>query len=109
MRLQCTESKHRMGSAPPSGVSGRHEFLVSQLRHGTLTVCVACCPAIPPGMSAGLLTLWITGTTLDVMSLMGMVMPAGVAASNSTLIVEFAHHLLLRSTLAAIIGLLLRR
>ena len=40
-----------------------------------------------------LLTLWLTGTTLNVMSLMGIVMLAGVAMSNSILIVEFAHHL----------------
>ena len=40
-----------------------------------------------------LLTLWLTGTTLNVMSLMGVVMLAGVAMSNSILIVEFAHHL----------------
>ena len=35
----------------------------------------------------------LTGTTLNVMSLMGVVMLAGIAMSNSILIVEFAHHL----------------
>jgi multidrug efflux pump subunit AcrB len=49
--------------------------------------------AFPPGLSGVLLTLWLTGTTLNVMSLMGVVMLAGVAMSNSILIVEFAHHL----------------
>ena len=34
-----------------------------------------------------------TGTTLNVMSLMGVVMLAGITMSNSILIVEFAHHL----------------
>jgi multidrug efflux pump subunit AcrB len=38
------------------------------------------------------LLLW--GTTLNVMSLMGVVMLAGIALSNSILIVEFAHHLI---------------
>jgi multidrug efflux pump subunit AcrB len=49
--------------------------------------------AFPPALSGVLLTLWLTGTTLNVMSLMGIVMLAGVAMSNSILIVEFAHHL----------------
>jgi multidrug efflux pump subunit AcrB len=49
--------------------------------------------ALPPGISGVLLTLVITGTTLNVMSLMGIVMLAGIAMSNSILIVEFAHHL----------------
>jgi multidrug efflux pump subunit AcrB len=83
--------------------------------------------AIPPGISGVLLTLWITGTTLNIMSLMGVVMLTGIAVSNSILIVEFAHHLLkdgsaakqaavtacrvrlrpvLMTTLATIIGLL---
>jgi multidrug efflux pump subunit AcrB len=35
-----------------------------------------------------------TNTTLNVMSLMGVLMLAGIAMSNSILIVEFAHHLL---------------
>jgi multidrug efflux pump subunit AcrB len=49
--------------------------------------------ALPPGLTGVLLTLWATDTTLNVMSLMGVVMLAGVALSNSILIVEFAHHL----------------
>ena len=49
--------------------------------------------AFPPGLTGVLLTLWLTGTTLNVMSLMGVVMLAGIAMSNSILIVEFAHHL----------------
>lgn len=50
--------------------------------------------ALPPAIIGVLLTLWLTGTTLNVMSLMGVVMLAGVAMSNSILIVEFAHHLI---------------
>jgi len=49
--------------------------------------------AFPPGLSGVLLTLWLTGTTLNVMSLMGVVMLAGITMSDSILIVEFAHHL----------------
>ena len=49
--------------------------------------------ALPPGISGVLIALVLTGTTLNVMSLMGVVMLAGIAMSNSILIVEFAHHL----------------
>ena len=61
--------------------------------------------ALPPGISGVLLTLVFTDTTLNVMSLMGVVMLAGIAMSNSILIVEFAHHLRNegRSTAAAIV------
>jgi multidrug efflux pump subunit AcrB len=41
-----------------------------------------------------MLTLTTTGTTLNVMSLMGLIMLAGIATSNSILIVEFAHRLM---------------
>ena len=49
--------------------------------------------AVPPGITGVLLTLWLTGTTLNVMSLMGVVMLVGIAVSNSILIVEFTRHL----------------
>ncbi len=83
--------------------------------------------ALPPGISGVLIALAITGTTLNVMSLMGVLMLAGIAMSDSILIVEFGHRLLeegltvhqaivtscrvrlrpiLMTTLATIIGLL---
>ena len=49
--------------------------------------------ALPPAISGVLIMLVLTATTLNVMSLMGVVMLAGIAMSNSILIVEFAHHL----------------
>ena len=45
--------------------------------------------AIPPGFSGVVLFLLITGTTLNIMSLMGVIMMAGIAVSDSILIVEF--------------------
>jgi multidrug efflux pump subunit AcrB len=45
--------------------------------------------AVPPGLSGALVFLFVTGSTLNVMSLMGLVMTAGIAVSNSILIVEF--------------------
>jgi multidrug efflux pump subunit AcrB len=49
--------------------------------------------AVPPGIAGVILTLWLTNTTLNVMSLMGVVMLVGIAVSNSILIVEFTRHL----------------
>jgi HAE1 family hydrophobic/amphiphilic exporter-1 len=49
--------------------------------------------AIPPGLAGVLLFLLATRTTLNVMSLMGVVMMVGIVVSNSILIVEFARHL----------------
>ena len=49
--------------------------------------------AVPMGFIGVLLILPLTGTTLNVMSLMGVLMLVGISASNSILIVEFAHRL----------------
>ena len=49
--------------------------------------------AVPMGFIGVLIVLPLTGTTLNVMSLMGVLMLVGIAASNSILIVDFAHRL----------------
>jgi multidrug efflux pump subunit AcrB len=49
--------------------------------------------AVPPGLAGVLLFLLATGTTLNVMSLMGVVMMAGIVVSNSILIVEFTRQI----------------
>ena len=49
--------------------------------------------AIPTGLTGVLLILFVTGTTLNVMSLMGVVMMVGIVVSNSILIVEFTNRL----------------
>ncbi len=50
--------------------------------------------AVPPGIIGVLLVLAFTETTLNVMSLMGVVMMSGIVVSNSILIVEFTHRLM---------------
>jgi multidrug efflux pump subunit AcrB len=49
--------------------------------------------AVPPGVAGVILILLATGTTINIMSLMGVIMLAGIAVSNSILMVEFARHL----------------
>jgi multidrug efflux pump subunit AcrB len=49
--------------------------------------------AVPTGLTGVLLILFLTGTTLNIMSLMGVVMMVGIVVSNSILIVEFTNRL----------------
>lgn len=67
-------------------------ILVAQFRSFTDPFIIML--ALPPGIIGVLVTLLWSKTTLNVMSLMGIVMLAGIALSNSILIVEFAHQLL---------------
>jgi multidrug efflux pump subunit AcrB len=50
--------------------------------------------AVPLGLTGVLLVLYLSGTTLNVQSLMGVVMMVGIVVSNSILIVEFTHRLI---------------
>jgi HAE1 family hydrophobic/amphiphilic exporter-1 len=47
--------------------------------------------AVPTGLIGVLVTLVLTGTTLNIQSLMGVVMLQGMVVSNSILIVDFAN------------------
>jgi HAE1 family hydrophobic/amphiphilic exporter-1 len=49
--------------------------------------------AVPPGFTGVILFLLITRTTVNVMSLMGVMMMIGIVVSDSILIVEFAREL----------------
>jgi multidrug efflux pump subunit AcrB len=84
--------------------------------------------AVPLGLIGVLAMLWLTGTTLNVQSFMGVIFTVGIDVSNSILLVEFANRLrrerglnvyeaaheaavvrlrpILMTSLAAVIGLL---
>src|SRR5208282_4911506 len=49
--------------------------------------------AVPPGLTGALLILYLTGTSMSVMSLMGLMILIGMTVSDSILIVEFTRHL----------------
>lgn len=66
-------------------------ILVAQFRSFLDPVLILL--AVPTGVIGVLLILLLTGTTLNVMSLMGLIMMVGIVVSNSILIVEFAHRL----------------
>jgi multidrug efflux pump subunit AcrB len=46
--------------------------------------------AVPPGLAGVVMTLLLTRSSLNIMSLMGVIMMTGIVVSNSILIVEFA-------------------
>jgi multidrug efflux pump subunit AcrB len=66
-------------------------ILVAQFRSFVDPVLILL--AVPTGLTGVLLALWLTGTTLNVQSLMGVLMMVGMVVSNSILIVEFTHRL----------------
>jgi multidrug efflux pump subunit AcrB len=47
--------------------------------------------AIPPGLAGVVVILLVTGSTLNIMSLMGTIMMTGIVVSNSILIVDFTN------------------
>jgi HAE1 family hydrophobic/amphiphilic exporter-1 len=49
--------------------------------------------AIPPGIAGVIVFLLVTGTSLNVMSLMGVIMMTGIVVSNSILIVDVTRNL----------------
>src|SRR4029077_5367559 len=49
--------------------------------------------AVPPGLTGALLILYLTGTSMNVMSLMGLMILIGMTVSDSILIVEFPRRL----------------
>ena len=66
-------------------------ILVAQFRSFVDPILIML--AIPMGIVGVMIILALTSTTLNVMSLMGVLMLVGIAASNSILIVDFAHRL----------------
>jgi len=66
-------------------------ILVAQFRSFVDPILIML--AIPMGFVGVLIILPLTHTTLNVMSLMGVLMLIGIADSNSILIVDFAHKL----------------
>lgn len=68
-------------------------YLILMAQFASFTDPLIILLAIPPGMMGVILFLLATNTTLNVMSLMGVVMMTGIVVSNSILIVEFTRSL----------------
>jgi len=68
-------------------------YLILMAQFASFTDPFIILMAIPPGLSGVLLILLLTHSTMNIMSLMGVLMMTGIVVSNSILIVDFARHL----------------
>jgi multidrug efflux pump subunit AcrB len=65
-------------------------FLMIMANFQSVRLAVAVISTVPAVLSGVVLTLWFTGTTLNIQSAMGAIMAVGVAVANSILLVTFA-------------------
>lgn len=66
-------------------------YLVLMAQFGSFTDPFIILLAVPPGLAGVVLILLLTGSTLNIMSLMGTIMMTGIVVSNSILIVDFSN------------------
>jgi multidrug efflux pump subunit AcrB len=85
------QSFHRFGVGLTLSVVLLYLILVAQFRSFLDPLLILT--AVPPGLTGALLILYVTGTSLNVMSLMGLMILIGMTVSDSILIVEFTRHL----------------
>ncbi len=68
-------------------------FLVLVAQFESLTSALVVILTVPFGVSAAIYALWLTGTTVNIFSQIGVLMLIGVMAKNGILLVEFADQL----------------
>ncbi|HLK67298.1 MAG TPA: efflux RND transporter permease subunit [Bryobacteraceae bacterium] len=85
------ESFHKFGIGLTLSVVLLYLILVAQFRSFLDPLLILT--AAPPGVTGALVILYVTGTSMNVMSLMGLMILIGMTVSDSILIVEFTRHL----------------
>jgi multidrug efflux pump subunit AcrB len=65
-------------------------FLLIAANFESLKLSFAVISTVPAVLTGVVLTLWLTGTTLNIQSAMGAIMAVGVAVANAILLVTFA-------------------
>lgn len=68
-------------------------FLVLLAQFESLTSAAVVMVTVPFGICAAIFALWITGTTINIFSQIGVLMLIGIMAKNGILMVEFADQL----------------
>ncbi|MBY8977105.1 efflux RND transporter permease subunit [Rhodobacteraceae bacterium NNCM2] len=68
-------------------------FLVLVGQFESLTSAAIVMVTVPFGIAAAILALWLTGTTINIFSQIGVLMLIGIMAKNGILMVEFADQL----------------
>ena len=68
-------------------------FLVLAAQFEGFTSAVVVTLIVPFGLASAVLALWLTGTSLNIYSQIGLVLLIGLMAKNSVLLVEFADQL----------------
>ncbi|MGF1578435.1 MAG: efflux RND transporter permease subunit [Gemmataceae bacterium] len=72
-------------------IAGVLIYLVMMAQFRSFVDPVLIVLAIPLGLGGVLATLWLTGTAINIQSLLGTLMMLGVVVNNSILLVEFAN------------------
>ena len=65
-------------------------FLMLMANFQSVRLALAVVSTVPSVLAGVVLTLWLTGTTLNIQSAMGAIMAVGVAVANAILLVTFA-------------------
>jgi multidrug efflux pump subunit AcrB len=65
-------------------------FLLLVANFQSLRLAIAVASVLPAVIAGVVLTLWLTGTTVNIQSFMGAIMAVGVAVANAILLVTFA-------------------
>src|SRR5205814_787705 len=65
-------------------------FLLLAANFQSVKLSIIVVSTVPAVMAGVVLTLWLTGTTLNIQSFMGAIMAIGVAVANAILLVTFA-------------------
>jgi hydrophobe/amphiphile efflux-1 (HAE1) family protein len=68
-------------------------YLVLAVQYNSFVHPLSVMAALPFALSGALFALWISSNSLNLFSLIGIVVLMGIAKKNSILIVEFANHL----------------
>lgn len=67
-------------------------YMILAIQFNSFVHPITVLVALPFSMTGALVTLWITGTSLNLFSYIGLIVLMGIAKKNSILLVEFTNH-----------------